>query len=67
MTVAEDRAFYLHRYEQERMAAQATTAHFARIAHLELALRYALLAQQSAATERETPMIIAVSCNKPRV
>jgi hypothetical protein len=40
-------AYFVSRHEAETAAAEAATTHLARIAHLELALRYSLLAAQS--------------------
>jgi hypothetical protein len=50
MPFTHKRAFYIARHEQELVAAEAATAHCARVAHLELALRYAMLAEQRTAS-----------------
>jgi hypothetical protein len=53
MSVTQNRDFYLARYEQESAAAEDATAHCARVAHLELAFRYAVLAEHSNAPRDE--------------
>jgi hypothetical protein len=42
-----DRMYLLHRFEQETVAADRASSKSARIAHLELALRYSILISSS--------------------
>ena len=55
-------AFFVLRHEQETAAADAATDGTSRVAHLELALRYALLAnEQTAEARAEEPVFFPAS------
>lgn len=53
------RNYYEQRYEEERAAAEQARSLGARIAHLDLAVRYAIRAAQSDLPSPETPLSVA--------